>query len=107
MSAITLSSSFALSAFPGPLPPAAPPEQDSPDRATTFQAVQAGGEHHSGEVLLVMAYGGLWAAMMLWVVLQWRKQAKLGRRIDALEAALAASAGAGSAKGSASVRDRA
>ena len=50
--------------------------QDTPsDRATSFQAVQGGGEHYSGEVLLVAAYGVLWTILFVWLVLVWRKQA--------------------------------
>jgi hypothetical protein len=55
------------------------------DRATTFQAVQGGGEHYSGEVLLVSAYAILWTIVLAWVVFMWRKQRDLTSRLDALE----------------------
>jgi hypothetical protein len=60
--------------------------QESPgDRATSFQPVQGGGEHYSGEVLLVAAYGALWTILFFWLVLVWRKQASLTARLDALQ----------------------
>ncbi len=74
--------------FPGPSPASSAPGEVG-DRSTTFQAVEGGTEHRSGETLLVAAYAGLWALLMLWVVFQWRKQTALGRRIDELEVAVA------------------
>jgi hypothetical protein len=60
--------------------------QDTPsDRATSFQPVQGGGEHYSGEVLLVAAYGALWTVLFVWLVLVWRKQASLTVRLDGLQ----------------------
>ncbi len=55
------------------------------DRATTFQAVQGEPEHYHGETLLVTAYAALWVILLLWVALVWRKQARLGNRLDDLE----------------------
>jgi hypothetical protein len=62
------------------------------DRSTAFQAVEGGTEHRSGETLLVVAYGGIWVLLMLWVVVQWTRQTALGRRLDDLETAIARAA---------------
>jgi hypothetical protein len=74
--------------FPGPSP-AAGEEKDVGDRSTTFQPVQGGTEHRSGEALLVSAYAGLWLLLLGWVLLQWTKQTALARRIGELEGAVA------------------
>ena len=66
---------------------AAPRSAD--DRATTFQAVQGGGEHYSGAVLLVSAYAALWTILLLWVTFIWRKQRELRSRLDGLERVIA------------------
>jgi CcmD family protein len=58
------------------------------DRSTTFQAVQNGGEHYSGEVLLVSAYAIIWVILLGWVALVWRKQRSLNARLDDLEVVL-------------------
>jgi hypothetical protein len=62
------------------------------DRSTTFQPVTGGGEQRSGETLLVVAYAGLWALLMGWVLLQWTKQSALARRLGDLESAIAKAA---------------
>jgi CcmD family protein len=66
-------------------PPAAPD-----DRATSFQPVEGGGEHHSGEALLVAAYSIIWTLLMVWLVMLWRKQVRLNERLDGLEGAIVA-----------------
>ena len=92
---MTLAVSFiaSLRALPGPSPAATAPSTVD-DRSTTFQAVEGGTDHRSGEALLVGAYGGLWLILMAWLVVQWRKQGALSRRIDDLETVLTAAAGA-------------
>ncbi len=60
-------------------------QETANDRATSFQAVQGGGEHYSGEVLLVSAYAALWAILLLWVAMVWRKQTSLLVRLDDLQ----------------------
>jgi hypothetical protein len=69
-------------------PTTTPTPQTPDDRATTFQAVQGGAEHYSGEVLLVSAYAILWTIVLMWVVFMWRKQRDLTSRLDALEQVL-------------------
>jgi len=64
-------------------PGSAPKTTD--DRATTFQAVQGGQEHYSGEVLLVSAYAMLWALLLAWVAFIWRKQGEVNARLFDLE----------------------
>jgi hypothetical protein len=69
---------------PGPSPAASSTTVD--DRSTAFQPVEGGTEHRSGEALLVGAYGGLWLILMGWLLVQWKKQGALGRRVVELEA---------------------
>jgi len=97
----SLANASSLSAhFPGPSP-ASSPESGSASsagsaasasapstvdgRSTAFQPVEGGTEHRNGETLLVAAYAGLWALLMIWVLVQWTKQTALGRRLDDLE----------------------
>jgi len=77
-----------LGLFPGPSPASSVPT-DVGDRSQTFQPVEGGTEHRSGETLLVVAYAGLWALLMGWVLLQWTRQTALARRLSALEGAVA------------------
>jgi len=58
------------------------------DRATEFQAVQGGGETRSGTTLLVEAYAVLWIILMAWLLVLWRRQAEMNRRIDQLDRVL-------------------
>jgi hypothetical protein len=67
-------------------PSGAAPTADG--RATTFQAVQGGQEHYSGETLLVSAYAVLWALLLLWVAFIWRKQGETNARLFDLERVL-------------------
>ena len=62
----------------------------TPDsRATDFRAVEGSPtEQYSGATLLVEAYAAIWLILMAWLLLMWRKQAKLAERIDGLEAAI-------------------
>jgi hypothetical protein len=53
-----------------------------------FTAVEVEGEQYSGGTLLVTAYAALWFVLMGWILLLWLKQAALGTRLDALEAAI-------------------
>jgi hypothetical protein len=75
-----------------PTPSAAPSAGDVGDRSTTFQPVEGGTEHRSGETLLVAAYAGLWILLLGWVLFQWTKQTALARRLDDLERDIAAAA---------------
>ncbi len=59
------------------------------DRAQEFVAVQGGPETTSAESLMVAAYCGMWAILMVFIFLSWRRQQKLDARLGELEAALA------------------
>jgi hypothetical protein len=75
-------------------PAEANPSASPADRATTFQPVQGPQpEHYSGEVLLVSAYAIVWAVMLAWVGITWRKQASMSARIEELERVLDRAAG--------------
>jgi hypothetical protein len=80
--------------LPAPTPSVAPHVKGTEvaDRSTTFQPVEGGTEHHSGEALLVAAYAGLWVILLGWVLFQWTKQTALARRMDDLERDIAAAA---------------
>jgi CcmD family protein len=58
------------------------------DRAQAFRPVQGGAELQSGEKLLVEAYAAIWLIVFALVLLSWRRQKQIDRRIDVLEAAL-------------------
>jgi hypothetical protein len=62
----------------------APPD----DRATEFRAMTNEPEHYSGTILLVSAYAILWALLVAWLGVMWRRQTKLGARMHDLERAL-------------------
>jgi hypothetical protein len=65
-------------------------------RATEFQPVHNGaGETTSASSLLITAYLLMWAILIGFVFLSWRRQARVENRISELEKALAA----GGAKG--------
>jgi hypothetical protein len=68
--------------------PAQPSAAD--DRATDFKAVEGDtGEHFSGYTLMVEAYAVIWVVLMGWLMLMWRKQVELAKRVDGLESAIA------------------
>jgi hypothetical protein len=59
------------------------------DRATDFKAVEGDtGEHYSGYSLMVEAYAAIWLILMAWLVMLWRKQGELTRRVTGLEEAI-------------------
>jgi len=64
------------------------PQRTPDDRSTSFQAVEGGGETRSGTALMVEAYAVIWTILLVYLVLLWRKQASINRRIDGLEAAI-------------------
>jgi CcmD family protein len=68
------------------------------DRSQAFRPVQGGAELQSGEKLLVEAYAAIWLILFALVLLSWRRQKQIDRRIDVLEAALE-KARVGSGKG--------
>ncbi len=66
------------------------------DRATTMEAGPREGEkslpQYDGATLLVLAYAVLWAILMAWIALMWKKQRSLHGRLDELEAVIDAAA---------------
>ncbi|HEY4106790.1 MAG TPA: CcmD family protein [Polyangiaceae bacterium] len=71
---------------------------DPSARSTEFVAVQGGGETTSAATLLVIAYVVMWALLLGFVLLSWRRQGRVDARISELEKALASGAPKGSAK---------
>ena len=64
--------------------PAAPGQ-----RSTEFQAVEGGTEMVSGGTLLVEAYAALWLILLGFLLVSWRRQARIDAKVDELEKALA------------------
>jgi hypothetical protein len=58
------------------------------DRSTQFVAVEGGGDTTSAEALLVSAYLIMWALLLTFVWLTWRRQQKMEDRVTDLERAL-------------------
>jgi hypothetical protein len=58
------------------------------DRSTQFVAVEGGGDTTSAEALLVSAYVIMWALLLTFIWLTWRRQQKMEDRVTDLERAL-------------------
>jgi hypothetical protein len=71
---------------------------DPSSRSTEFVAVQGGGETTSAASLLIAAYVVMWGLLFAFVLLSWRRQARVEGRIAELEKAVAAGGGDGSAR---------
>jgi hypothetical protein len=68
---------------------AAPPAAGTPeDRSTEFVAVQGGAETTSAEALLVTAYFVMWAALLGFILLTWRRQTQVEARLAGLQGQL-------------------
>ncbi|HEY2407967.1 MAG TPA: CcmD family protein [Polyangiaceae bacterium] len=65
-----------------------PASSNPSDRSTEFVAVQGGGDTTSASSLLVAAYVGMWALLLLFIFLSYRRQARVEGRISELEKAL-------------------
>lgn len=61
-----------------------PTQAPAEDRSTQFVAVEGGQETTSAEALLVAAYIAMWALLLLFVFLSWRRLGGLERRLAAL-----------------------
>jgi CcmD family protein len=68
--------------------PGAAGQGTADDRSTTFRAVEGGNQMQSGEKLLVEAYAVIWIVVLVFVASMFRRQRRLDRRIETLEAAL-------------------
>jgi len=62
---------------------------DPSARSTEFVPVQGGGETTSAATLLVTAYIVMWALLLGFVFLSWRRQGRVESRISELEKSLA------------------
>jgi hypothetical protein len=62
---------------------------DPNSRSTEFRAVEGGGETTSAASLLVAAYVLMWALVLGFLLLSWRRQGRVETRISELEKALA------------------
>ena len=58
------------------------------ERATSFQAVQGGGEQVNGGTLLISEYAVVWCFVLLVVLRVYRKQTKTSEQIASLERAI-------------------
>jgi CcmD family protein len=75
-------------------PAAEKPSTSNPsERSTEFVAVPGGGETTSAEGLLVAAYLVMWALLIGFIFLSWRRQQRVETRISELEKALGVSSG--------------
>jgi len=68
--------------------PGAAGQGTADDRGTSFRAVEGGNQMQSGEKLLVEAYAVIWIVILVFVASMFRRQRRLDRRIETLEAAL-------------------
>ena len=67
------------------------PTASPDDRSKEFVAVQGGSEGQSAGTLLIAAYLLMWALLLGFVLLSWRRQSKLDARLEELTRALASS----------------
>ncbi|MBK8255845.1 MAG: CcmD family protein [Polyangiaceae bacterium] len=67
--------------------------QSADDRSQAFKPVQGGTELQSGERLLVISYMAIWLCVVALVIVSFRKQARIDRRISSLESALSRARG--------------
>ena len=67
--------------------------QDTGQRSTEFKAVEGGTEMVSGGTLLVEAYAALWLILLGFLLVSWRRQARIDARVGELEQALARTGG--------------
>jgi hypothetical protein len=58
-------------------------------RSAEFRAVEGGTEMVSGGTLLVEAYAALWLILLAFLLVSWRRQARIDARVDELEKAVA------------------
>ena len=58
-------------------------------RSTEFRAVEGGTVRVSGGTLLVEAYAALWLILLAFLLISWRRQARIDARVDELEKAVA------------------
>jgi CcmD family protein len=64
-------------------------KEEPTQRSTEFRAVEGGNEMVSGGTLLVEAYAALWLILLGFLLVSWRRQARIDARVDELEKTLA------------------
>ena len=69
--------------------------QDPAARSTQFVPVEGNTETTSAEALLIAAYLVMWARLLAFVGLGWRRQARVEARLAELEKAVGATGGSG------------
>ena len=65
-----------------------PAPAEPAQRSTEFRAVEGGSETMSGATLLVEAYAALWIILFGFLLISWRRQARIDARVADLERAL-------------------
>ena len=55
------------------------------DNPTEFMPVSGGGETSSAETLLIVAYLVMWALLMGYILMTWRRQTSLDERLEQAE----------------------
>ncbi len=68
--------------------PTAAPKAVQGERSTEFVPVQGGHDTTSASALLVAAYIVMWALLLLFIFLSWRRQQALESRVGDLERAI-------------------
>lgn len=58
---------------------------ETTERSTEFQAVDGGPQTTSGELLLVEAYAATWLVVFAFILVSWRRQARIDARMGELE----------------------
>jgi CcmD family protein len=71
---------------------------DPGSRSTEFVPVQGGGETTSAANLLITAYVVMWALLLGFIFVSWRRQGRVETRISELEKALTAGGSKASAR---------
>ncbi|MEO8900612.1 MAG: CcmD family protein [Polyangiaceae bacterium] len=71
---------------------------DPSARSTEFVPVTGGGDTTSAAALLITAYVVMWALLLGFVLMSWRRQGRVETRISELEKALSTSGAQGKAR---------
>jgi CcmD family protein len=59
-----------------------------PGSDTGLRTVEGGKETHDGPTLVVEAYVVVWVVLMGWLLMLWRRQSSMNKRLDGLESAI-------------------
>jgi CcmD family protein len=65
------------------------PAQNTAEAAPgALRTVEGGREQHDGPTLVVEAYVVVWVVLMGWLLMLWRRQSSMNKRLDGLESAI-------------------